>query len=75
MPRFRKKETLFKCNCKMCKGRSLYSYSSVRRHRAVFGRMPPSESVSVSAESVDRPTYHAHIKCTEDMNRACRFKQ
>ena len=72
MPRSRKKETLFKCNCKRCKGRSLYSYSSVRRYRAVFGRLPPSESVSVSAESAD--TRHAHIECTEDMDRACRFQ-
>ena len=69
MSRSRKKETLFKCNCKRCKGRSLYSYSSVRRHREVFGRMLPSESVSVSAESAD-----THIECTEDMDCACRFQ-
>ena len=32
----------------------------------MFGRMLPSESVSLSAESAD--TWHAHIECTEDMD-------
>ena len=34
--------------------------------------MPPSESVSVSAESADMR--HAYIECTEDMDRVCRFQ-